>query len=221
MMLKEMKKKEIMIYGIIASVIGGLIVILLIYIASNLMGVAQEGVIMIGEILSISIHLFWLVITFLLFALICSLIAKRVWVDLPKRYVLKIRMDEQKKQNRECKSKLEAKTKEYNDSITRLESNLNKKIRFTNCDIKLHYKEGNPKITITQNFINMSYDKLVLKSLLLFVKIDGAEIDKIAYDHINATFDLGKKLFVSDLPPYEDCWVTCETTEFEIGRKAI
>jgi F0F1-type ATP synthase membrane subunit b/b' len=112
----------------------------------------------------------------------------------------------------QIKSELKDKIKEHNDLIARQESNLNKKVRLTDCDIKLHYKEGNPILSITQNLINMSDDKLVLKSLFLFVKADGAEIDKIVYDSENATSDLGKKVFVSDLPPYEDCLVTCETT---------
>ena len=79
--------------------------------------------------------------------------------------------------------------------------------------MKLHYKEGNPILTITQNLINMSYDKLVLKSLFLFVNADGSEIDKIVYDSENATSDMDKKIFVSDLSAYnKDCWITCETT---------
>ena len=132
-------------------------------------------------------------------------------------------MDKWKKQNddefREIKikkeqfeSELEAKTKEHNDLIAFHESNLEERVQLMDCDIGLHYKEGNPILTITQKLINMSYDKLVLKSLFLFVKADGAEIDKIVYDSENATSDLGKKVFVSDLPPYEDCLVTCETT---------
>ena len=123
-------------------------------------------------------------------------------------------MDEQKKQNRECQSKLEAQIKEHNDSIARLESNLNKKVQLTDCDIKLHYQEGNPKLTITEKLINMSSDDLVLKSLFLYVKGDGVEIDKIVYDYENANFDLGKKIFLSDLSSFnKDCWITCETTK--------
>ena len=224
MMLKEMNKKEILIYGIIASVIGGIILTLIWYIVSNLMPVALEGVVMVGEILSTSIHLFWLVIALLFFALIFSLIAKLVWVDLPKSYVLKSRMDERKKQNddefreikikkEECESELEAKTKEHNDLIAFHESDLKKKVQLTDCDIKMPYKEGNPILTITQNLINMSYDEIVLKSLFLFVKADDVEIDKIVYDSENATSDMGKKIFVSDLSPFnKDCWMTCETT---------
>ena len=118
--------------------------------------------------------------------------------------------DEQYKQS---KSKLEAKIKEHNDLITFHESDLKKKVQLTDCNIKLHYKEGNLKLTITQNLINMSYDKLVLKSLVLYVNVDGTEIDKIVYDSENATSDMGKKIFVSDLPPYDiNCWITCETT---------
>jgi hypothetical protein len=82
MMLKEMNKKEILIYGIIASVIGGIILTLIWYIVSNLMPVALEGVVMVGEILSTSIYLFWLVIALLFFALIFSLIAKLVSLQL-------------------------------------------------------------------------------------------------------------------------------------------
>nr|QNO56522.1 hypothetical protein CNIFIPMI_00014 [Methanosarcinales archaeon ANME-1 ERB7] len=118
-----------------------------------------------------------------------------------------------KKQNDECESKLVAKTKDHDDLIAFHESDLKKRVQLMDCDIKLHYKEGNPKLTITQKLINMSYDKLVLKSLFLFVKADGAEIDKIVYDSENATSDLGKKIFVSDLSPFnKDCWITCETT---------
>ena len=130
---------------------------------------------------------------------------------------LKNELDEKtKKCNEEytqIKSKLEGKTKELNDLIAFYESDLKKKVQLTDCDIKLHYKEANPILTITQNFINMSYDKLVLKSLFLFVKADGAEIDKIVYDSENVTSDLGKKIFISDLPAYnKDCWIACETT---------
>lgn len=224
MMLKEMNKKEIMIYGIIASVIGSIVVALIVYIISNLIPIAQEGVAMVGKILSMSIHLFWLVIALLTFALIFSLIAKRVRIDLPKRYVLKSRMDKWKKQNddefreikikkEQCESELEAKTKEHNDLIAFHKSDLEERVQLTDCNIKLHYKESNPILTITQNLINMSYDKLVLKSLFLFVKADGAEIDKIVYDSENATSDMGKKIFVSDLSAYnKDCWITGETT---------
>ena len=59
------------------------------------------------------------------------------------------------------KNKLEDKTKQHNDLIARQESNLKKKVQLTDCDIRLHYKEGNPILTITQNLINMSYNKLV------------------------------------------------------------
>ncbi|MGB7000777.1 MAG: hypothetical protein WBE22_01980 [Halobacteriota archaeon] len=45
------------------------------------------------------------------------------------------------------------------------------------------------------------------------MKADGSEIDKIVYDSENATSDLGKKIFVSDLSAYnKDCWIKCETT---------
>ena len=167
----------------------------------------------VGEILSMEIHLFWLVIALLSFALIFTLIAKRVWIDLPKTDISKIRMKEQKKRNDKCESELEDKIKEHSDLIAFHESDLKKRVKLTNCDMKLHYKEGNPILTITQNLINMSYDKLVLKSLFLYVKADGVEIDKIVYDSGNAIFDLGKKVFVSDLSPYENCWVTYETTK--------
>ena len=117
-------------------------------------------------------------------------------------------------QYKQLKSELEDKTKEHNDLIAFHESDLKKKVQLTDCDIKLHYKEENPKLTITQNLINMSYDKVALKSLFLYVVADGVEIDKIVYDSENATLDLGKKIFVSDLPPYEiNCWITCETTK--------
>ena len=130
---------------------------------------------------------------------------------------LKNELDEEtKKCNEEytsIKSKLEDKRKQLNDLIAFHESDLKKKVQLTDCDIKLHYKEGNPKLTITQNFINMSYDKLLLKSLFLYVVADGVEIDKIVYDSENATSDMGKKIFISDLPPYDiNCWITCETT---------
>jgi hypothetical protein len=223
--LQIMNKKEIVIYGIITSVMGSILFTIIFYIASNLISIAQDGVIMVGEILSTSIPLFWLVIALLFFALIIALIAKKVWIDLPKRYVLKSKLDEWKKQNGDeikkiklkeerCKSELEDKTKQHNDLIRFHESDLKKKVQLTDCNIKLHYQEGNQKLTITQNLINMSSDKLVLKSLFLYVKVDGAEIDKIVYDYENAISDLGKKIFVSDLPPYEiNCCITCETTK--------
>ena len=114
----------------------------------------------------------------------------------------------------QIKSELEAKIKEYKDLNAFHESDLKKRVQLTYCDIKLHYKEGKPKLTITQNLINMSYAKLVLKSLVLYVKVDGAEIDKIVYDFENAASDLGKKIFLSDLSPFnKDCWITCETTK--------
>lgn len=86
----EKEKKERIIHGIIASIIGGFILV----IASTLMPIAQGVAIMVGDLLHSPIPIFWLVLSILFFALIFALIAKKVWIDLPKRYVPQSELDD-------------------------------------------------------------------------------------------------------------------------------
>lgn len=69
------------------------------------MPIAQGAVIMVCEFLSTPTAVFWLILSILLFALILALTAKKVWIDLPKRYVLKSELEGNKKQYEELKAK--------------------------------------------------------------------------------------------------------------------
>lgn len=90
----EKEKKERIIHGTIASIIGGFILVLILFIASTLKPTAQGVAIMVGDFLHSHIAIFWLVLSILFFALIFALIAKKVWIDLPKRYVPQSELDD-------------------------------------------------------------------------------------------------------------------------------
>ena len=81
-----MGKKEIIVYSSIGSIIGGIILALIFFIASKAIPIAQGVSIMVGEFLHTPIEVFWLVLSILFFALILALIAKKVWITMPKQF---------------------------------------------------------------------------------------------------------------------------------------
>lgn len=190
-----MDKKEIINYGIIASIIGSIITTISVYIASHLIPIAQGVVKMLSKILSAPIDTFWLVLSILLFLLVLAIIAKKVWIDLPKRYVLKSGLDE--------------KTKQYDKLLKQV-----KLSRPVKNSISIE-KWGKPTIqTGYEKFPHLNFDMRVINRTYLSLNPEEATIqcfcaDKQVCRHITwakkvETSDRETYIHINELLKYDD-----------------
>jgi len=110
---------------------------------------------------------------------------------------------------------LKEKTVQYDELAEKYELGMEKKVQLTGCEITSDDKEKDPKLSITQRFVNMNESSLNLSKVEVFVKADGKELDEFVYNSSGPTRHLEvRKIVVSDMPPLNlNCWLSCETTK--------
>lgn len=110
---------------------------------------------------------------------------------------------------------LKEKTVQYDELAEKYELGMEKKVQLTGCEITSDDKEKDPKLSITQRFVNMNESSLKLSKVEMLVKADGKELDEFVYNSSGPTLHLEvRKIMVSDMPPLNwNCWLSCETTK--------
>ena len=190
-----MDKKERIVYGIIVSIIGGIIVAIIAHIASPLIPIAHGVVIMLAKILSAPIDTFWLVLSTLLFLLILAIIAKKVWIDLPKRYTLK--------------SRLEVKTKQYDKLLeqVKLSRSIKNSIsveKWGKPIIQTGYEEF-PHLNFDMRVINRTYLRLDPEEATIQCFCAGKQVCKhITWSKKVGTSDRETYIHINKLLKYDD-----------------
>ena len=110
---------------------------------------------------------------------------------------------------------LKEKTVQYDELAEKYDLGMEKKVQLTGCEITSDDKEKDPKLSITQRFVNMNESSLKLSKVEMLVKADGKELDEFVYNSSGPTLHLEVgKIMVSDMPSLNlNCWLSCETTK--------
>jgi|GEM_PF-3058644 len=110
------------------------------------------------------------------------------------------------------KKQLEEKTKQDAELVKKF------KLGFPRCEFETDESVDNPKVLITQGFLNIFVEQLKLSNVEIIVKANGIELDEFSYSPPNRVQQLGDKIKTSSTKDIFsktrlNCWIRFETTK--------